>query len=119
MSKAIHPEISSIINVRNQIREYLRMKHYQPEDALELMALLLEEIRREHRDAELLANIQKERIFYAETTSKVQKANQSRKTKIVYEGFLEKINHILWEHDYLLEGTYRPKTRRDNFFEPT
>ena len=105
MSKAIHPEIGSIIRKRDEIHDYL-YKGYRPLRALVTMTGLLHEIQRKHRDDELLANILKERIFYERTGSKRQKARYANEMRPQYESYLEQINNILWKHDYLIDKTY-------------
>jgi len=105
MSKAIHPEIGSIIRKRDEIHNYL-YNEYRPVKALVTMTGLLYEIQRKHRDDELLANIMKERIVYEGTSSKRQNVRYAHEMRPKYEGYLEQINNILWKHDYLIDKTY-------------
>jgi len=105
MSKAIYPEIGSIIRKRDEIHNYL-YNEYRPLRALVTMTGLLYEIQRKHRDDELLANIMKERIVYERTTSKKQNARYANEMRPKYEDYLEQINNILWKHDYLIDKTY-------------
>lgn len=105
MSKAIHPEIGSIIRKRDEIHNYL-YNEYRPLTALVTMTGLLYEIQRKHRDDELLANIMKERIVYEKTVSKKQIRRYAHEMRSKYEDYLEQINNILWKYDYLIDKTY-------------
>lgn len=110
MSKAHHPEIGSLLRIRDEIRDLLAKGVYI--DALNRMTILLTELKPDDKTSNigktLLSDIEVElnyiREIYHKDPGVVSTHTFNSRKK--YRDLYGRINDVLWKGDYLLDSSY-------------
>ena len=107
-SHGIHPNINSIIRLRDQIDTALYQLPIAPEDAVNMMAGLISTL--EPKDIETIKDtfqyLNEEVTALAKSRSRILKDRRIRLRLPVYKQWFLKINQTLWEEGYLSNKKY-------------
>ena len=115
-SHGIHPNINSIIRLRDQIDAALYQLPIAPEDAVNMMAGLISTL--EPKDIEIIKDtfqyINEETAALAKSHSMTLKNRRIQLRLPTYKAWFLKINQTLWEKGYLENKKYG-----GGFFDPS
>ena len=108
---SIHPEINSLIRKRDMVFSCL-YETYNPEKALRLMEGILREIEKKHRPEELIEKIINEREKLRKIENQTQTKSHMSQMVHIYSDWLELLNDVLWEKEYLYNKRYGGPDRK-------
>lgn len=103
MSSA-HPEISSLIRLKDQARELRIARKYEP--LIETLYALMDELKAEDRDKEIHTEMEKEIQTLSNFTYEGQRKKWLKKYAKKYLEWYRVIIQILWDKHYLENEKY-------------
>ncbi len=115
-SGAYHPQIGSIIRIRDQIYTAL----YVNQNTLNFLTQcvgLMAILKPYDYSEELEAKIYKELDFFEKNRSVEGKQTRIKRRRRTYTKWFRELNKILWDRKYLENRTYAPETKKDTLFD--
>jgi len=118
-TSGIHPNISSIIRLRDDANQLLHdhMDIDSRIQGLRHLDALMRIIEKKDRNEELHTHIINEIKFFSTNHSRTQEQNRIMTREFIYLNWFMELDDILWEKEYLLNRKYGVETKKDTTFK--